>query len=132
FPYGLIDHSTASIIDLSRLRREFPLSLFSFEGFIVRRSIIDVTVEECVTQVKNALIDMQSDNPQLGDKKLRSAVETLIGIKNVEVSLTPFLKLNENFVFYNRYSGTSILLKGLSSAKEKEMAYIHLASLLSM
>ena len=131
FPEGLIDQSAGSIIDLLRLQQEFPLSLFSFEGFIIRRSIVDVTVEECVTEVKNALIEMQSDNPQPGYKKLRSAVETLIGLKNVEVSLSPFLQLNENFVFYNKYSGTSILLKGLSSPEEKEAAYNHLALLLN-
>ena len=119
FPEGLIDQTAGTIIDLLRLQQEFPLSLFSFEGFIIRRSIVDVTVEECVTEVKNALIEMQSDNPQSGYKKLRSAVETLIGLKNVEVSLSPFLQLNENFVFYNKYSGTSILLKGLSSPEEK-------------
>jgi hypothetical protein len=130
FPEGLIDQSTGAIIDLLRLQQEFPLSLFSFEGFIIRRSIVDVTVEECVTEVKNALIDMQSDNHQSGYKKLRSAVETLIGLKNVKVSLSPFLKLNENFVFYDKYSGTSILLKGLSSPEEKEAAYNHLALLL--
>ena len=131
FPEGLIDQTAGTITDLLRLQLEFPLSLFSFEGFIVRRSIVDVTVEECVTEVKNALIEMQSDNPQSGYKKLRSAVETLIGLKNVEVSLSPFLKLNENFVFYNKYSGTSILLKGLSSPEEKKAAYNHLALLLS-
>ena len=131
FPEGLIDRSTGSIIDLLRLVQEFPLSQFSFEGFIIRRSIVDVTVEECVTEVKNAMIEMQSDKPQSGYKKLRSAVETLIGLKNVEVSLSPFLQLNNNFVFYNKYSGTSILLKGLSSAEEKEAAYNHLALLLN-
>ncbi|MEP6949684.1 MAG: hypothetical protein ABI863_10440 [Ginsengibacter sp.] len=127
FPEGLIDQSTGSVMDLLRLQKEFPLSPFSFEGFIIRRSIVDVTVEECVTEVKNALIEMRSDNPQSGYKKLRSAVETLIGLKNVEVSLSPFLQLNNNFVFYNKYSGTSILLKGLSSPEEKEAAYHHLA-----
>ncbi len=131
FPVDLIDQSTGSIIDLVRLQREFPLSLFSFEGFIIRRSIADVTVESCVTEVKNALIEMQSDQPQPGYKKLRSAVETMLGLKNVEVSLSPFLKLNDLFVFYDKYSGTSILLKGLSSPEEKEAAYSHLALLLS-
>ena len=131
FPEDLIDQSTGSIIDPVRLQQEFPLTLFSFEGFIIRRSIVDVTVEECVTEVKNALIEMQSDRPQPGYKKLRSAVETMIGLKNVEVSLSPFLKLNEKFVFYNKYSGRSILLKGLSSPEEKEAAYNHLALLLN-
>lgn len=131
FPEGLIDRSTGFIIDFARLQQEFPVSAFSFEGFIIRRSIADVTVEECVTEVKNALIEMQSELPQPGYQKLRTAVETMLGLKNVEVSLSPFLKLNENFVFYNKYSGRSILLKGLSSNEEKEAAYNHLALLLN-
>lgn len=131
FPENLIDKNTGSVIDLVRLHMQFPLSLFTFEGFIIRRSIADVTMEECVTEVKNAILEMQSENPLPGYEKLRSAVETLIGIKNVEVSLSPFLKLNGKFIFYNKYSGRSILLKGLLSANNKEAAYNHLAFLLN-
>lgn len=131
FPESLIDKTTGAIIDPVQLRKQFPLSLFSFEGFIVRRSIADVTQEECVTEVKNSMIEMQSENPLPGYEKLRSAVETLIGIKNVEISLSPFLKLNEKFIFYNKYSGRSILLKGLLSPNERESAYDNLALLLN-
>ena len=131
FPENLIDKTTGVILDLVLLKQQLPLSLFSFEGFIIRRSIADVTMEECVTEVKNAMIQMQSENPLPGYEKLRSAVETLIGIKNVEVSLSPFLKLNDKFVFYNKYSGRSILLKGLTSPDERKDAYNYLALLLN-
>jgi len=130
FPEDLIDKTSGAIIDPAELSRQFPLSLFSFEGFILRRSIADVTVEECVTEVKNAMIEMQSENPLPGYEKLRSAVETLIELKDVKVSLSPYIKLNDKFVYYNKYSERSILLQGLATSEEKEAAYSHLASLL--
>ena len=131
FPEHLIDRTSGAIIDQVQLHQQFPLSLFAFEGFIMRRSIADVTLEECVTEVKNAMILMQSEDPLPGYEKLRSAVETMLGIKDVEVSLSPFIKLNDKFVYYNKYSGKSILLKGLTGPEKKEDAYQHLSSLLS-
>src|SRR5574338_230680 len=131
YPEEIIDRSSGLIIDPERLHQQFPLSLFSFEGFIIRRSIADVTTERCVIEVKNSIIEMQSENPLPGYEKLRSAVETMIGIKNVEISLSPFLKLNDTFIFYNKYSGRSILLKDLKSSEEKETAYKELALLLN-
>ena len=59
-PAGLIDPDSGSILDIDLLKKQFPLSIFLFEGFIIRRSIADVTVEECVKEVKNAIIEMQS------------------------------------------------------------------------
>lgn len=130
-PSGLIDPDSGSISDINLLKKQFPLSLFLFEGFIIRRSIADVTVEECVKEVKNAIIEMQSSNPKQGYQKLRSAVETMIGSKDVEVSLNTFLQLNKKFVYYHKYSGKSILLQGIDSVEEKETAYNQIAAFLN-
>jgi hypothetical protein len=131
YPVELIDKNSGAVLDKFQLFKQVPLPLFTFEGFIIRRSIADVTMEECVTEVKNAMIRMQSDDPLPGYEKLRSAVETMLGIKDVEISLSPFLKLNDKFVYYNKYSGRSILLKGLATTDEREEAYHQLAKLLS-
>lgn len=131
FPGHLIDKISGTLLNPEQLFTEYPLSLFTFEGFILRRSIADVTMEACVNEVKSAMIEMQSENPLPGYEKLRSAVETLISIKNVEVSLSPVLRLNEKFIFHNKYSGRSILLKKLKPGAEREAAYDHLTTLLS-
>lgn len=131
FPKDCLDQVTNKIIHIDLLQQKLPLSLFRFEGFIVRRSIVDVTVEESIKEVKNALIEIQSNNPEPGYEKVRSAIETLLGLKKVEVSLSPFLKLNERYVYNERYSGRSVLLTGLEKANQKEEAYHQLAILLN-
>jgi len=131
FPKECLDPITNKLIDIDSLQQKLPLSLFRFEGFIVRRSIVDVTVEESIKEVKNALIEIQSNNPEPGYEKVRSAIETLLGLKKVEVSLSPFLKLNERYVYNESYSGRSVLLAGLEKATQKEEAYHQLAVLLN-
>ena len=118
-PPGIIDHATGSILDIDLLKKHLPLSLFLFEGFIIRRSIADVTPEECVKEVKNAIIEMQSANPKNGYQKLRSAMETMIGTKDVKVSLDTFLKLNDEFIYYPKFSGKSLLLQALPVNEKK-------------
>ena len=131
FPKSCIDPTTNKITDIDILQQKLPLSLFRFEGFIIRRSIVDVTVEESIKEVKNALIEIQSNNPEPGYEKVRSAIETLLGLKKVEVSLSPFLKLNERYVYNERYTGRSVLLTGLDKTNQKEEAYHQLAVLLN-
>lgn len=127
FPESLVNRQTGLVRDMKKLEKVLPLSHFIFEGFFIRRSIGDVTAEECVTEVKNALIEMQSDAAGPGYDKLRAAIETMLGLKHVEVSLSPFLKLNEKYVYYERYAGQSILIKALSKAGQQEAAYSILA-----
>jgi len=131
FPENCIDKSTGKLLDIDKLKSKLPLSIFRFEGFIIRRSIVDVTVEESIKEVKNALIEIQSNNPEPGYEKVRSAIETLLGLKKVEVSLSPFLKLNDRYVYNQNYSGRSVLLSGLENIPEREEAYNQLAILLN-
>ncbi len=131
FPESCMDASTGKITDMDTLRNALPLSGFRFEGFITRRSIVDVTVEECIKEVKNALIDLQSSNPEPGYEKVRAAVETLLGLRDVRVSLCPFLKLNHRYVYGRAYLGRSILAGAQHGNREPEAAYQALADLLT-
>ena len=70
-------------------------------------------------------------DPKPGYEKLTSAVETMIGSKDVEVSLTTFHQLNKKFVYYHKHSGKSILLKEIDAVEEKEIAYNQIATLLN-
>lgn len=131
FPGEYIDRSTGTISDINGLKQKLPLHMFSFEGFFLRRSIVDVTAEECVTLIKNALIEMQSNLPEPGYDKLISAVETLIGLRDVKISLSPFLSLNERYIFFQAYSGRSWLINHIPEMDYKEMVYNQLAVLLN-
>jgi len=62
---------------------------------------------------------------------LKTAVETLAEINPVEVSLVPFLKLNERYVLSERHTGRSMLLKSVPDAHDRAQAYGRLATFLN-
>ena len=130
FPEHCLDPHTGKITDIDGLRRELPLGQFLFEGFITRRSIVDVTVEECIKEVKNALIDLQSTNPEPGYEKVRAAVETLLGLKDVRVSLCALPRLNQRYVFCRPYLHRSLLISAQSSQRSQEEAHQAIAEVL--
>ncbi len=129
FPEDAVCKKTNLILDVEKLTKQLPLSLFEFEGFVIRR-IIDVTPQESIAEVKNALLEMQTGSRVKGYEKLKSAVETLIELKNVEVSLTPFLKVNDEYVFSREYTGKSILLDAMPERLNKEDVYRKVAAIL--
>jgi hypothetical protein len=58
-------------------------------------------------------------------------VETLAELNPVEVSLVPFLKLNDRYVLSEPYAGKSILLKGIPEGHDRAQAYARLAAILN-
>ncbi|MDX2045816.1 MAG: GAF domain-containing protein [Chitinophagaceae bacterium] len=126
---GTVCHKTFNILDFEKLQKCIPLSLFSFEGFVIRH-IRDVTAEESITEVKNALLVMQTKSVSEGYEKLNSAIESLIELKNVEVSLSPFPRVNKKFVLPGEYTRKSIVLKSLPEKVNKDEAYRKLARVL--
>jgi len=86
FPKSCIDPTTNKITDIDTLQQKLPLSLFRFEGFIIRRSIVDVTVEESIKEVKNAFLEIHSKNPDPGYEKMRPGNATLLGFDKFELN----------------------------------------------
>ena len=116
------------ISDMSVLRQQLPLKLFRFEGFLVRR-VSDITYEQSVTDVKNALIEMHTDETA-GYEKLQSAAEALLLQSEAEISIIPFITLNDKYILSKQYSSRSILLKRITRDEEKEQLYNRLGKIL--
>ncbi len=88
--------NTFRILDLEKQLTTMPLNLFEAEGFAVWVAE-DVTQTESVERIKKILL-CEKDFDTTGIEDLKKAVKVLIGTKDVEVGLMPFIKLNEQFV----------------------------------
>lgn len=118
-PSGVIvDHK---IKDLQELKRALPLSSFEFEGFLVRR-VEDITIEQAITEVKNALIDMHT-NEVSGYDKLSAAIGGLLSYQQAASSFIPYIKLNGRFILSDHYAKRSLLFSRISKDDEREMLY---------
>ena len=116
------------IRDMNVLRELLPLNLFRFEGFLLRR-VSDITYEQSVADVKNALIEMHTDETA-GYEKLQLAAETLLSHREAEISIIPFVTLNDKYILSEQYASRSILLKRIVKDEEKEQLYNRLGNIL--
>lgn len=88
--------NTFRILDLDKQLEKMPLEKFIVEGFGVWIAE-DVTTSESIDAIKKILLRHDSCDEQLiGDVKKN--VHALLGLSEVEVGFTPFMKINNRFV----------------------------------
>jgi hypothetical protein len=87
--------NTFRILDLEKQLSVMPLDLFRSEGFALWVAE-DITITESLENIKKILLKEHHDTSIIAH--LKKAVKVLIGMKDVEVGLTPFLKINDQFV----------------------------------
>ena len=126
FPGNAISPADHQIINMDELRKALPLSLFRFEGFMVRR-VEDLSVEYTITEVKNALIEMHTDELN-GYDKLSRELRRLLGYPYADASFSPFIRLNNKYVLSEYYASRSILFSGIEKEYDKEHLYDKLGS----
>ncbi len=88
--------NTFRILDLDQQLKKMPLELFSAEGFGVWVAE-DVTVQESLDAIKKILLRQESCDTGI-IAELKANIHALVGLNEVEVGLTPFVKLNGEFV----------------------------------
>lgn len=88
--------NTFRIMDLELQLQKMPLDLFAIEGFAVWVAE-DVTTQESLEAIKKVLLRQEAcDTGIIHD--LKTNIQALVGLSNVDVGLMPFLKLNDQFV----------------------------------
>jgi hypothetical protein len=88
--------NTFRILDLEKQLATMPLDLFEANGFAVWTAQ-DVTVTESLDAIKKILLRQDvCDMDTIKD--LKDTIHALVGLHEVEVGLTPFLKINEKLV----------------------------------
>ncbi|MBC6491118.1 hypothetical protein ACFSQD_14850 [Flavihumibacter stibioxidans] len=92
------------------LQQMLPLHLFRFEGLSIAR-IKDVTQREVINNIKNILLEQHSFDDSVVFHQLENEMQALIGVADVKMGLTPFLQVNDHYVFSEQYLHHSMLLQ---------------------
>jgi hypothetical protein len=95
---------------LDELTQRFPLENFQFEGLVVVE-VNDVTQEQVIVEIKTALLNINSFSDVSIYDRLQEHVQSLIGLKNVNIGITPFIKLNDCYLYTEALYKNSILFK---------------------
>jgi hypothetical protein len=118
-PESIICPRTNRILTIAELMEEVPLEKFAFEGVSIVR-VNDVTEQEVISLIKNKLIHLNAIPDQSGYVELEEYIQSLIGIKDIKIGITPFLKVNGHYVYSDLHNNNSLLFKHFHSNREKD------------
>ncbi|MBC7874397.1 MAG: hypothetical protein H7Y01_10395 [Ferruginibacter sp.] len=118
-PDTIVDKQTNRILTISELMHQIPIEKFIFEGITVMR-VNDVTEQEVISQMKNRLIDSSAFSDATLYTQLENFVQSLIGLKDLSIGVTPFFKINGHYVYSDLHNTNSILFRRLLSFSGKD------------
>lgn len=118
-PESIICQRSNRIMTITELMEEIPLEKFQFEGISVIR-VNDVTEQEVISLIKNKLLDVNSIPDGSSYVELEEYIQSLIGIKDLKVGITPFLKVNGHYVYSDLHNNHSLLFKHFNSNRDKD------------
>jgi hypothetical protein len=108
--------NTFRILDLEKQLKTMPPSLFSAEGFGVWIAE-DVTTQESLEAIKKVLLRQESCEVN----ELKAHIHALVGLSEVEIGLTPFVKLNNEFVLDENCSRHGLMGRHWRSNDEESL-----------
>jgi hypothetical protein len=97
-------------LDVDELMEAFPLENFQFEGLVVI-DVADVTSEQVIAEIKNTLLNINATSDITVYADLEPHVQTLVGLREVHVGITPFFTMNSIFLFAESHYTNSLLFK---------------------
>ena len=106
-------------LDLEELKELLPLENFQFEGLVVIE-VNDVTQEQVITEIKTALLNINSFSDVTVYDELQQHVQSLIGLKNLQIGITPFFKMNGYYLYTEALYKNSLLFKTDEVIKAKD------------
>ncbi len=117
--FKLPELSSPHTMDSSSLAEVLPLSAFRFEGLVVME-INDVTQDQVITEIKTALININTFTDVKVFDELQRHVQSLIGLKNLEIGITPFYKMNGYYLYTEALYRNSLLFKTEEVIRRKD------------
>ncbi len=108
------------ILDLEQQLERMPLDLFEAEGFGVWVAE-DVTTNEALDNIKKILL-RQDEGDTVIINKLKQAIQSLVGINDLQVGLMPFLKINEQFILNDVHVSHSLIAKNFHAHNTEDEA----------
>jgi len=113
------EFSPSKTLNADELQEIFPLQNFQFEGLVVIE-VHDVTQEQVIVEIKTALLSINSFSDVDIYDELQQHVQSLIGLKNVTIGITPFFKLNDCYLYTETLYKNSILFKHDEAMNESD------------
>ena len=111
--------NTFRIMDLDEQLKKMPLNIFSAEGFGVWIAE-DVTTSESIEAIKRILLRHDSEDASI-ITEVKKNVHALIGLNEVEVGFTPFMKLNNRFVLDESLTSHSMVGRNWKQDHEESL-----------
>ena len=118
-PGSILNKQTNNIMTITELMEKIPLEKFAFEGVSVIR-VNDVTEQEVISKIKNRLLDTNAFADATVYTELENHIQSLIGLKNLTIGVTPFFKINNHYVYSDLHNNNSILFKRFHSSADKD------------
>lgn len=103
----------------NEMEKILSLDNFLFEGVLVI-DVTDVTEREVISEIKNILITINSFSDTAVYENLQLHIQTLIGLKDIRIGITPFFKKSGYFLFSEAHVKNSLLFKNQKAAEQKE------------
>ncbi len=111
--------NTFRILDLEKQLQTMPPSLFRAEGFGIWIAE-DVTSLESLDAIKKVLLRQESCDAGIINE-VKSNIQALVGLNQVEVGITPFVKLNGEFVLDETCTAYGLMGKRWKASDEESM-----------
>jgi len=118
-PDSIICKRTNRIKTIEELTEHIPLEKFLFEGLSIIR-VTDVTEKEVISLIKNSLLNINAFSDATVYPELEAHIQSLIGLKELRIGVTPFFKVNGHYVYSDLHNNNSILFKHFHSTAEKD------------
>ncbi len=111
--------NTFRILDLEHQLKTMPLELFAAEGFGVWVAE-DVTTHESLEAIRKILLRQKSCDTSVINE-VKENIHALVGLNEVVVGLSPFVKLNNEFVLDETCAKHGLVSKNWKVADEESM-----------
>ncbi|HEV8270953.1 MAG TPA: hypothetical protein VGQ04_06570, partial [Chitinophagaceae bacterium] len=118
-PEDFINKRDHGLLSLEELQHNIPIEQFSFEGIVIGR-VVDVTETEVISQMKSELLNLNAFSEGVVYHKLQDLVQSLIGLKDIRIGITPFFKVNGHYVFSELHNSNSLLFKHYKAVMERD------------
>lgn len=111
-------------LDIDELKEAFPLENFQFEGIVVI-DVLNVTSEHIIAEIKNTLLNLNTLSDSNVYSELETHIQTLVGLKDIEIGVSPFFTMNDVFLYSEANNASSLLFKH-ENARVHHSQIIHL------
>lgn len=116
---SIVCKRTSNILPVEQLMQILPLDKFVFEGMSIVK-VHDVTATETLSRIKSDLLDISGFSDMTWYRKMQVHIQSLLGIKDVEIGITPLFKLNDHYLFSNDHNNNSLLHKNCYKAEDAD------------